>query len=159
MFMPKPVSGINGSGLHLHQSLFREDSNGFYDADDEQYLSMLGKQFSEKLLVYVAADLARKRQGRGLKLNVPESVTLITEAILEAASDGKSAPEVMELGRPRSSPTTKSWTAFPNWWTWCRSKQPSRTARSWSPSTTRSRSRSTGYLRNERNHGPLYPLR
>ena len=54
---------------------------------------------SEKLLVYVAADLARKRQARGLKLNVPESVALITEAILESARDGKTVAEAMELGR------------------------------------------------------------
>ena len=44
-FMPKPISRINGSGLHLHQSLFAGEDNRFYDADDEQYLSMLGKQF------------------------------------------------------------------------------------------------------------------
>lgn len=54
---------------------------------------------AEKLLVYVAADLARRRRARGLRLNVPESVALITEAMLEAARDGKSASEVMELGR------------------------------------------------------------
>jgi urease subunit gamma len=53
----------------------------------------------EKLLVYVAAELARKRQARGLKLNLPESVALITEAMLEAARDGRSASEVMSLGR------------------------------------------------------------
>ncbi len=53
----------------------------------------------EKLLIYVAADLARKRQGRGLQLNLPESVALITEAMLEAARDGRSAAEVMALGR------------------------------------------------------------
>jgi urease subunit gamma len=53
----------------------------------------------EKLLVYVAADLARKRQARGLKLNLPESVALITEAMLEAARDGRPASEVMSLGR------------------------------------------------------------
>ena len=60
---------------------------------------MLTPRESEKLLVYVAADLARKRRGRGLKLNVPESVALITEAILEAARDGRTVAEVMELGR------------------------------------------------------------
>ena len=60
---------------------------------------MLTPRESEKLLIYVAADLARKRQGRGLKLNVPESVALITEAILEGARDGRTVAEVMELGR------------------------------------------------------------
>ena len=54
---------------------------------------------TEKLLVYVAADLARKRQARGLKLNIPESVALITEALLEGARDGKTVAEVMALGR------------------------------------------------------------
>lgn len=54
---------------------------------------------SEKLMVYVAADLARKRQARGLKLNVPESVALITEAILESARDGSTVAEAMELCR------------------------------------------------------------
>ena len=60
---------------------------------------MLTPRESEKLLVYVAADLARKRQARGLKLNVPESVALITETILESARDGKTVAEAMELGR------------------------------------------------------------
>lgn len=53
----------------------------------------------DKLLVYVVADLARKRRDRGLKLNYSESVALITEAILEAARDGKSVADSMELGR------------------------------------------------------------
>ena len=60
---------------------------------------MLTPRETEKLLVYVAADLARKRQARGLKLNIPESVSLITEALLEGARDGKSVAEVMALGR------------------------------------------------------------
>jgi urease subunit gamma len=54
---------------------------------------------SEKLLVYVAAEVARRRRARGLKLNLPESVALITEAMLEAARDGRRAAEVMALGR------------------------------------------------------------
>ncbi|MEU8669687.1 urease subunit gamma [Streptomyces anulatus] len=53
----------------------------------------------DKLLVYVVADLARKRQARGLKLNYSESVALVTEAILEAARDGKSVADCMDLGR------------------------------------------------------------
>ena len=60
---------------------------------------MLTPRESEKLLIYVAADLARKRRGRGLRLNVPESVALITEGILEAARDGRSVAEAMALGR------------------------------------------------------------
>ena len=60
---------------------------------------MLTPRESEKLLIYVAADLARRRRTRGLKLNVPESIALITEALLEGARDGKSVAEVMTLGR------------------------------------------------------------
>ncbi len=60
---------------------------------------MLTPREMEKLLIYVAADLARKRRARGLQLNVPESIALITEALLEGARDGKSVAEVMTLGR------------------------------------------------------------
>ncbi|MBI4497817.1 MAG: urease subunit gamma [Chloroflexi bacterium] len=60
---------------------------------------MLTPREMEKLMVYVAADLARKRRARGLKLNVPEAVALITEAMLEGARDGKSVTDVMALGR------------------------------------------------------------
>lgn len=49
-FMPKPVSGINGSGMHVHQSLFKGDKNAFYDEDDEHYLSETGKKFIAGLL-------------------------------------------------------------------------------------------------------------
>jgi len=52
----------------------------------------------EKLLIHVAADLARKRQARGLKLNYPEAVAIITAEILEAARDGQSVSEVMSFG-------------------------------------------------------------
>lgn len=53
----------------------------------------------EKLLIYVAAELARKRRARGLKLNVAEATALIVEALLEGARDGKSVAELMEFGR------------------------------------------------------------
>jgi len=52
----------------------------------------------EKLLIYVAAMLARERRARGLQLNYPESVALITAAILEGARDGKSVAELMSYG-------------------------------------------------------------
>jgi urease subunit gamma len=52
----------------------------------------------EKLLICVAADLARKRQARGLKLNYPEAMAIITAEILEAARDGKSVAEIMTFG-------------------------------------------------------------
>src|ERR671924_1198811 len=52
----------------------------------------------EKLLVAAAADLARKRRARGLKLNHPEAVALITAEILEGVRDGRSVSELMEFG-------------------------------------------------------------
>jgi urease subunit gamma len=60
---------------------------------------MLTPREVDKLMVFVAADVARRRKARGLKLNVPESVALITEALIEGARDGLSVPEVMALGR------------------------------------------------------------
>jgi glutamine synthetase len=44
-FMPKPLFGENGSGMHTHQSLFRDGRNAFYDADDQYFLSPTGKAF------------------------------------------------------------------------------------------------------------------
>ena len=44
-FMPKPLAGVNGSGMHTHQSLFRGNQNAFYDVDDEYHLSSVGKRF------------------------------------------------------------------------------------------------------------------
>ena len=52
----------------------------------------------EKLLIYLAALLARERRARGLKLNYPEAVATITSAILEGARDGKSVAELMSYG-------------------------------------------------------------
>jgi urease subunit gamma len=52
----------------------------------------------EKLLVVTAADLARRRQNRGLKLNYPEAIAIITYEIMEGARDGKSVAELMSYG-------------------------------------------------------------
>lgn len=52
----------------------------------------------EKLLVVVAADLARRRQARGVKLNHPEAVALITYEIMEGARDGRTVAELMSHG-------------------------------------------------------------
>ncbi|MDD4931849.1 MAG: urease subunit gamma [Methylacidiphilaceae bacterium] len=52
----------------------------------------------EKLLVVVAADLARRRQARGLQLNYPEAIAILTYEILEGARDGRSVAELMSFG-------------------------------------------------------------
>jgi urease subunit gamma len=52
----------------------------------------------ERLLIHVAADVARRRKQRGLKLNYPEAVAILTAEILELARDGKSVAEIMSLG-------------------------------------------------------------
>ncbi|MDQ4148495.1 MAG: type I glutamate--ammonia ligase [Actinomycetota bacterium] len=49
-FMPKPVAGINGSGMHTHMSLFEDDRNAFFDPDDEAHLSKVGKAFLAGML-------------------------------------------------------------------------------------------------------------
>ena len=52
----------------------------------------------EKLLIVVAADLARRRRARGLKLNYPEAVAIITYEIMEGARDGRTVAELMSFG-------------------------------------------------------------
>ena len=58
----------------------------------------LSPREQEKLLVVVAADLARRRQGRGLKLNYPEAVAILTADLMEGARDGRSVSELMSTG-------------------------------------------------------------
>ncbi|MEN3183967.1 MAG: glutamine synthetase family protein [Atribacterota bacterium] len=49
-FMPKPIAGINGSGMHTHQSLFRGDTNAFFDANDPYFLSDVAKKYIAGIL-------------------------------------------------------------------------------------------------------------
>jgi len=53
----------------------------------------------ERLLIHVAAGLARERQARGLKLNHPEAVAVLTSYLMEGARDGRSVTDLMESGR------------------------------------------------------------
>ena len=53
----------------------------------------------DKLLLFTAALLAERRLARGLKLNYPEAVALISAAVLEGARDGRTVAELMEAGR------------------------------------------------------------
>ena len=49
-FMPKPVAGVNGSGMHTHQSLFEGDRNAFFDDTDEYHLSKTAKTYIAGIL-------------------------------------------------------------------------------------------------------------
>lgn len=53
----------------------------------------------DKLLIFTAALLAERRLARGLKLNVPEAIALITAAIMEGARDGRTVADLMSAGR------------------------------------------------------------
>ena len=52
----------------------------------------------EKLMIFVASELAKKRRARGLKLNYPEAMAILAAEILEAARDGKSVSDIMGFG-------------------------------------------------------------
>ena len=58
----------------------------------------LSPRETEKLMIVVAADLARRRRDRGLKLNYPETIALITYEIMEGARDGRSVSDLMSFG-------------------------------------------------------------
>ena len=58
----------------------------------------LTQREQEKLMIFVASELARKRQTRGLKLNYPEAMAILAAEIMEAARDGKSVAEIMSFG-------------------------------------------------------------
>lgn len=52
----------------------------------------------DKLLIAMAAEVARKRLARGIKLNYPEAIALITDAVVEGARDGRSVADMMQAG-------------------------------------------------------------
>ncbi len=59
---------------------------------------LLTPREKDKLLLAMAAEVARKRLGRGVKLNHPEAIALITDAVVEGARDGRSVADMMEAG-------------------------------------------------------------
>jgi glutamine synthetase len=61
-FMPKPVFGINGSGMHVHQSLFKGDRNAFFDAKGKYFLSKLARSYVAGLLKYAPEITAVNNQ-------------------------------------------------------------------------------------------------
>ena len=61
-FMPKPIFGINGSGMHVHQSLFKGDRNAFFDAKGKYFLSKLARNYVAGLLKYAPEITAVNNQ-------------------------------------------------------------------------------------------------
>ena len=59
----------------------------------------LSRHEQERLLIHVAADVARKRRERGLRLNHPEATAIITAFLLEGARDGRTVADLMDSGR------------------------------------------------------------
>ena len=59
----------------------------------------LTEREQERLLITLAADVAERRRGRGVKLNHPEAVAILTSFVLEAARDGRPVAELMSAGR------------------------------------------------------------
>lgn len=53
----------------------------------------------DKLMIYTAGEIARKRKNRGVKLNYVETIALISSELYELARDGKTVPELMQIGR------------------------------------------------------------
>ncbi len=59
----------------------------------------LSPREKDKLLLFVAAELAEKRKNRGVKLNYPESIALISAYVMEGARDGRTVADLMNAGR------------------------------------------------------------
>jgi urease subunit gamma len=59
----------------------------------------LSQHEQERLLIHIAADVARRRRERGLRLNHPEATAIITAFLLEGARDGRTVAELMDAGR------------------------------------------------------------
>lgn len=85
----------------------------------------------DKLLLFSAAQLAERRKARGLKLNYPEAVALISFEIMEGARDGRSVADLMSYGREILS-REDVMDGVARWSTKCRWKPLSPTAPSWS---------------------------
>ena len=85
------------TSLHLSIYLMKKNLFGNYKKKGRLTMQLLPREI-DKLMIVVAADLAKRRKERGLKLNYPEAVALITYEVLEGARDGKTVAELMEFG-------------------------------------------------------------
>jgi urease subunit gamma len=88
---------IAGLKSELDETLVRRYSTSAPDVQERPLLDLSPRE-KDKLLVAVAAMVARRRLERGVRLNHPEAVALITDFVLEGARDGKSVAELMSAG-------------------------------------------------------------
>src|SRR6516164_6418094 len=93
--LPSPVLRAIGAPLLSH---CRRGCRGFGTFDASGIRMNLTPREKDKLLIAVAAMVAARRLQRGVKLNYPEAVSLITDFVLEGARDGKSVAELMRDG-------------------------------------------------------------
>jgi urease subunit gamma len=67
------------------------------ETEGESFVHLTPRE-QEKLMIFTASELAKKRRARGLKLNYPEAMAILSAEVLEAARDGKSVADIMSLG-------------------------------------------------------------
>src|SRR5215208_1087807 len=112
-FMPKPLFAENGSGMHTHQSLFKDGANAFYDADDRYFLSDVGKAFIAGQLRHVRVPLYHpgKEESTRMELRCPDpacnpylTFAALLQAGLEGIERGYELPEPMEKNLYHLSP-------------------------------------------------------
>ena len=113
-FMPKPVYGINGSGMHVHQSLFRKDQNAFYDAKTEDQLSKEAKYYIGGVLQHAKSLVAitnplinsykRLVPGYEAPVNIAWSEKNRSPLIRVPAKRGKSTRVEVRMPDPSANP-------------------------------------------------------
>jgi glutamine synthetase len=162
-FMPKPLEGVQGSGMHTHLSLFRGDDNAFFDEADDYYLSPLAKSFMAGLLRHAAEITAITNQTVNSYKRLVPGLTR-TSPSASCSPPGCVASPRATSSRSRPTPTcSKSTTAC-----WpssassrCRSRCPTRCARwkgpSWSTRRSASTSSSGSCATSARSGGPTRP--
>jgi urease subunit gamma len=89
----RPGLRLGAQGQRNHRANVRGTKAARIDAMD------LSPRDKDKLLIFTAALLAERRRARGVKLNVPESIALISAAIMEGARDGKTVAQLMSEGK------------------------------------------------------------
>ena len=119
-FMPKPLSGENGSGMHTHQSLFTGDSNAFFDPTDELHLSKTARSYIAGLMKY-APEIILVTQPVGQLLQAPGAwlrgpgLHLLGAAEPLGHDPRPRVPARQGEGHPHRVPLRRTLPATPTW--------------------------------------------